>query len=108
MIYDHRHYTCRPGAIQKQLALYGEHGYPVQRRHLGEPIVFGAVETGDLNSYVHIWAYQSVADREAKRAAMLADPDWRAYLEKSAAAGYLIGQRNMILSPAPFFEPPAS
>ena len=56
-------------------------------------------------SYVHIWAYQDVADRAARRAAMWADPDWLAYTKLSAEAGYLIKQENRILVAAPFTLP---
>lgn len=106
MIYDHRTYTCRPGTIKKHMKLYEEFGWEVQAKHLGQPVVYGAVETGDVNSYVHIWAYKDAADRAAKRAAMAADPAWQTFLKKSAEAGNLVSQSNTILTPAPFFEPP--
>ena len=38
---------------------------------------------------------------EARRAALQADPDWQAYLGKSAEAGYLVRQTNKILMPVP-------
>lgn len=107
MIFDHRTYTCRPGTIKRHMALYEEHGWAAQTRHLGRPVLYGAVETGDVNNYVHVWAYADAADRAAKRAALQADPDWQAYLKLSAEAGYLVAQVNTILTPAPFFEPPA-
>lgn len=103
MIYDHRTYTCRPGTLLKHMKLYEEHGWAIQRRHLGDPVVYGAVETGDVNSYVHIWVFEDAADRAQKRANLKADPDWQAYLAKSAEAGYLVRQENKILVPAPFF-----
>ena len=103
MILDMRTYTCRPGTIKKHMALYEEFGLAPQTRHLGQPILYGMTETGDVNTYVHVWVYESAADRETRRAAMQADPDWQAYLEKSAEAGYLIAQENKILVPAPFF-----
>jgi hypothetical protein len=83
MIYDHRTYCCRPGTIKKQFELYVQ---------------------GDINSFVHIWAYESAAERERKRAAMQADPDWQAYVQRSGEAGYLIKQENKILMDAPFFQ----
>ena len=52
MIFDHRTYTCRPGTIKKHMALYAEHGFAAQSRHLGDPVLYGAVETGDVNSYI--------------------------------------------------------
>ncbi|HBB83023.1 MAG TPA: NIPSNAP family protein [Sulfitobacter sp.] len=101
MIYDHRTYCCRPGTIKKHLALYAELGFPAQRRILGEPVIYAQVETGDVNSFVHIWAYEDAADRAARRAQMAADPEWQAYLKKSAEAGYLVSQTNKILMPVP-------
>lgn len=103
MLLDHRTYTCRPGTIASHLKLYGEHGFAVQRKHLGDPVVYAATETGDVNSYVHIWCFEDAADRAAKRAAMKADPAWAAYLQKSAEAGYLISQVNCLLTPTEFF-----
>ena len=105
MLYDMRTYTCRPGTIQKHFKLYGEHGYDTQRKHLGQPIVYGAVESGDVNSYVHIWVYEDAADRAKRRKALNSDPDWKAYLAKSAEAGYLVSQVNQLMVPAPFFDP---
>lgn len=104
MIYDHRTYTCRAGTIKAQLALYEAHGWEPQCRHLGKPVLYGLTETGDVNSYVHVWAYQDAADRATRRAAMMADPDWQAYLQKSAEAGYLTAQVNKILTDVPFFS----
>jgi hypothetical protein len=54
---------------------------------------------------VHIWAYEDAADRERKRAAMQADPDWQAFLARSGEAGYLESQENWQLNEAPFFKP---
>lgn len=106
MIYDHRTYTCRPGTIQSQLQLYAEHGWAIQSRHLGEPLLFAATETGNVNSYIHIWVYESAADREQKRARLQQDPEWIGYLKKSAEAGNLVSQTNTILKSAPFFTAP--
>lgn len=108
MIYDHRTYTCRPGTIAKQLALYKERGWVPQTRNLGQPVLYAMTETGDPNTYIHIWAYRDAADRAQRRAAMQADPDWQAYLVANAEAGFLIAQRNTILMPAPFFTPTAT
>lgn len=104
MIFDHRTYTCRPGTIQRQLELYREHGLAPQTRHLGEPVLYGVTETGPLNSYVHVWAYQDATDRQARRAAMQADPEWQHFLALSAEAGNLIQQETKILVAPPFFQ----
>ncbi len=102
MLLDHRTYTLRPGTLRKQLALYEEFGLVPQKRHFGEPLAWIVAETGDVNSYVHIWVYEDFADRAKKRAALFKDPEWLAYLEKNSAAGYLIKQESVLMTPAPF------
>jgi len=102
MLLDHRTYTVRVGTLKKQLALYEKHGLAVQKRHFGEPLAWLVSETGDVNTYVHIWMYEDAADRSRKRAALFNDPEWLVYLEKSAEAGYVIKQESKLMSPAPF------
>ena len=106
MLFDHRTYTCKPGTIARQMALYEEHGMAAQQRNLGKPIFYAITETGVVNSFVHIWAYKDAADRATRRAAMQADPDWVAYLKMSAEAGYLVSQQNALMVEAPFFKLP--
>jgi hypothetical protein len=102
MLLDMRTYTVRPGTLRAHLQLYEELGFATQKRHLGEPFAYLTTETGDVNTYVHIWQYEDAADRARRRAAMQADPEWIAYGKASAEAGYLISQRNQLMVPAPF------
>ncbi|GAB5377533.1 MAG: hypothetical protein AcusKO_39950 [Acuticoccus sp.] len=106
MLIDLRTYTCRPGTIKLHLALYAEHGYAAQKRNLGEPLLYATGESGDPNSYVHIWVYESAADRETKRNALAADPDWANYLRLSREAGYLTSQTNELMKPVDFAPAP--
>ncbi|HTI67180.1 MAG TPA: NIPSNAP family protein [Caulobacteraceae bacterium] len=101
MIYEVRTYTCKVGFVQRQLAFYREHGFEVQSRILGAPVLFGVTEVGELNTYIHIWAYESHADREARRAALMAEPAWRAYLQRSEEVDYLIGQATTLYNAFP-------
>lgn len=71
-------------------------------RHLGKPLAWLITETGEINTYVHLWVYEDAADRAKKRAAMQADPEWQVFLAKSAEAGYLIKQENKLMTPASF------
>ncbi len=106
MIFDHRTYTVKPGTMPKQMELYQKHGLAPQTKHLGPPVFYGITETGPINTYVHVWGYRDAADRAQRRAAMQADPDWQAYLQKSHEAGCLIAQENKILTAPPFYSPP--
>jgi hypothetical protein len=74
-----------------------------QTRYLGEPFAYLVTETGNPNQYIHIWLYDNAADREQKRAAMWADPDWLAYVEESAKLGALEKQKNILMRPVDFF-----
>jgi len=102
MLIDHRTYTVRPGSMPAQLKLYEEYGLAAQKRHLGEPLAYLVAESGELNTYVHIWVYRDAADREARRAAMQADPEWQAFMRRNAEAGNLIKQENKLMTPAAF------
>ena len=104
MIFDMRTYVCRPGTINAHLKLYEEYGKAPQTKHLGQPVFYAVTETGLVNSFVHIWAYDDAGDRTKKRAAMMADPDWQGYLKKSSELGALIQQNNSIMNEVPFFK----
>ncbi len=97
MIYDHRTYVCKPGLLNAHIKLYQEHGYAIQTKHLGLPVVWATTEVGDVNSFVHIWAYKDMAERTVKRAAMWSDPDWLAYVKKSGELGALVHQECKVL-----------
>lgn len=106
MLLDVRTYTCRPGTIKKHLAVYEQYGKAPQSKHLGQPLAYLTCETGDPNQYVHIWVYENAGDREAKRAAMQADPDWIKYTEESAKLGALVKQENKLMRPVDFYPAP--
>jgi NIPSNAP len=103
MLLDVRTYICRPGLLKQHFALYEKLGKGPQTRHLGQPLAYLQTESGNVNQYVHIWVYESAADREKKRAAMQADPDWIAYQAESGKLGALLSQENRLMKPVDFF-----
>ncbi|ODN71231.1 NIPSNAP family protein [Methylobrevis pamukkalensis] len=104
MIFDHRTYTAVPNKLQTFLDLYEKEGLPMQRHYLGEPFGFFQSHIGDLFRTVHLWKFDSLADREARRGAMEADPNWTAYRQRVVEASVLTDMRNQILKPVSFFE----
>ena len=60
------------------------------RKYLGEPWAYFTTETGTLNQFVHMWRYESMADRERRRAAMYADAEWNAYRKRSGSKGWIL------------------
>jgi NIPSNAP len=102
MIVDLRIYTTRPGKTAEFVALYKAEAWPLQQKHLGRCVGWFVSAEGPLNQVVHLWAYESQADREARRNAMAADPAWAAYLKKANELGLLVAQENRIVRPTDF------
>ena len=102
MIVDHRTYTFHPLKMAAWLELYEKHALPVQQRYLGQLIGFFVTEIGTLNQVVHIWAFESLEDRQRRRAEMAKDPDWHEFLKRNAELAALQHQENKILVPTDF------
>ena len=104
MIVEMREYTLQAGKVPEYLRLYEREGLDIQREILGHMVGYYATEVGPaVNQVVHLWAYESFEDRQARRARLAADPGWQSYLGKMRPM--LVAQTNRILKPAPFFEP---
>jgi NIPSNAP protein len=102
MIVDLRTYTMVPGRLNAWLKLYEAEGMPIHIRHLGEPMGIFTTDAGVLNQVVFFWRFADQADRERRRAALEADPDWASYRKKSAEAGNVQHQENKIIKATAF------
>ncbi len=97
MIIDERTYTIVPGMLSAYLESHFRIALPLMRKYLGEPHGYFVTETGDLDQFVHWWRYDSMADREARRARMYADPAWNEYRSVTGASGWVQHQHNRLL-----------
>ncbi len=75
-----RKYRLTVGGPAQWKEIYLKQGYEVQRKYLGEPVGYYLTEFGEINEIIHMWRYESMEDRTAKRAAMIADPKWIEFL----------------------------
>jgi NIPSNAP len=100
MIIDERTYTTLPGKTKAFLEIYERLAKPIQWPILGEPIGFFVTEVGELNQVVHLWRYDSMADREQRRAKLAVAPNWGTYLD--TATPLLLKMENRILVPTAF------
>ena len=99
-IIDLRTYTIRPRGMPEFLDVFDRLAMPVLLRCLGSPVGFYTSLVGPLNQFVHLWAYESLADYEARGARRDSDPDWPAYLK---ASGHLIvEQSDRLVRAVPF------
>ena len=100
MIIEERDYRAKPGKMFQFVNLYGEHGLPIQLKHLGRFHGYFTSEIGELNHIVAWWSYDGLDDRMARRARMLEDPAWIDYMAK--VDGLLDTQSSRILKPVSF------
>jgi hypothetical protein len=76
MIIEHRTDVVEHGRTDEYLDRYRQHGLPVQQKYLGRLLGVFVSEIGRLNEVLYIWVYDSLADREERRAKLGADPAW--------------------------------
>lgn len=103
MFIEIRTYRLKNGSVPAYLAAVAE-GIEIQRRHLGTLVGYYASEIGPINQIVHIWAFASLDDREARRARLNADPDWQAFLPR--IRDLIVEAETKIMKPAAFSPAP--
>ena len=100
MLLEIRTYTIRGGQLGAYLRGYEAQALPIQLRHLERLVGYFVPETGTLNQVVHLWAYEDMADRGRRRAAMKADAGWAAVA--TALGGMVETMDSRILNPTAF------
>jgi NIPSNAP len=100
MIVEERIYTIKLGKMGAYLNLYETVGMPIQTRILPRMIGYFTTEIGPLSTAVHLWGYDSLAEREQKRAELMLDPDWLKYIPRISEL--IERQENRILIPTSF------
>lgn len=92
---DHRIYTVKPRKMGEFIEVFDRLAMPILLETLGHPVGFYQSQIGALNQFVHLWAYESLADYERRCRARDTHPDFPAYLQ---ASGHLIeAQENRLL-----------
>jgi len=100
MLVEHRRYVLQPGRQADFLALMQGEGIAVERRILGRLLGFYTTEVGTLNQVIHLWGYDSFEDRQRRRQALAACPEWVRFLPK--VLPLIREMENQLLVPAPF------
>lgn len=95
MIAELRTYLLRPGGVPPTEALFGKH---LHHRTPMSPLGgLWHTLTGQLNTVLHLWPYESIQERCEIRDAMMRPPLWPPPLRP-----YLVEMDSIILLPAPF------
>jgi hypothetical protein len=100
VIVEQRDYHVFTGKLNEVVGMYEREGIPLQRRHLGRLLGAFTTDIGALSTYTSLWGYDSYAEREQRRAALQADPEWRDFLGRLQPL--LHTQHNRILVPTSF------
>jgi len=100
MFYEIRTYRLKNGAIPDYLKVVGETGIAIQKKHLGNLVGYFSSEIGPINEIVHIWSYETLDDRQSRRARLAADPEWQAFLPK--IRDLIVSAENKIMLPTAF------
>ncbi|MES2260259.1 MAG: NIPSNAP family protein [Pseudomonadota bacterium] len=101
--FEYRTYTYPAGTLPRIMQAW-EHALPV-RLQFGPVTAIWHAEFGTTNSFVHIWPYRSLAEREEIRAKVRQTGMWPPFLKdlEEGGAGYdILSQESKLLLPASF------
>ena len=100
MILEERDYHVFTGKLNELVKLYETEGIELQQSYLGNLVGVFTTDIGALSTYTSLWAYETFAQREERRARLQADDRWKAFLGKIQPLIHT--QRNRILVPTAF------
>jgi len=100
MYIEIRTYQLKNGAVPAYLKAVEQTGITIQQKHLGKLVGYFYSEIGTINEIVHIWMYSSLDERQKRRAALAADPNWQAFLPQIAPL--IERAENKIMLPSAF------
>ncbi len=80
---DHRIYTIKLRKMPEFLEVFNRLAMPILMETLGQPVGFYTSLVGPLNQFVHLWAYDDLADYERRCKARDTHPDFAAYMSAS-------------------------
>ena len=82
LIVEERTYHVLTGKLPEVVRLYADEGTSIQQEHLGNLVGAYTVDVGDVSSIVHLWGYDSYAERERRRALLQAEQRWKDFLPR--------------------------
>ncbi len=104
MIHELRIYHCLPGRLPALLKRFETATLRIWERHGIRQAGFWTVLVGPSNhALYYLLAWESMAEREAKWTAFMADPVWQESRAKSEEDGLILAStENMFLQPTAF------
>lgn len=101
MFIEQRTYVLHTGAkLTDFLEAYESIGLPVQKRVLGGFLGYFTSDIGTLNQVMHLWAYNSLDERDRRRTELHQDAEWLRCLE--IIRPMIMTMENTIYKPTSF------
>jgi len=102
MIYELRIYRCTPGRVQSLLSRFQNHTFRIWERHGIRQTDFWTTLIGKSSREItYMLAWDSLAERERRWEAFLADPEWTAVAAQTEKDGQLVEDiSSQLLVPA--------
>jgi hypothetical protein len=104
MIYEKRVYNCVPGRMGVLLNRFADHTCGLFEKHgIRQAGFFNTLVGENHNQLTYLLAWESMAERELKWAAFVADPAWIAVRDASEKDGPILASiSNQLLAPTAF------
>jgi hypothetical protein len=104
MIYELRIYECVPGRLPDLNKRFSTITLKIWERHGIKQAGFWTTLIGESNmTLYYMLAWESLAERETKWAAFMADPEWHSARAKTEENGPIVAKvTNYILGPTPY------
>lgn len=100
MIVEERIYTLHPGKVPEYMRLYEAEGFAIQEPILGNLVGWYFTDFGPQNQIIHMWGYDSYAERDRRRAELQKSEAWHAF--HARIRPLILRQENKTLIPAPW------
>jgi len=104
MIYELRIYRCVPGRLPALLKRFETYTLRIWEKHGIRQAGFWTTMIGESNQVLtYLIAWESLAEREKKWSAFIADPEWIAVRAETEKDGQIVSTlSNAILQPTAF------
>jgi hypothetical protein len=104
MIYEMRTYHCIPGRLPALLKRFETKTLGIWQKHGIRQAGFFTTIVGESNQHlVYFLAWESLAERERKWSAFMADPEWIATRAETERDGQIVERViNQLLAPTAF------
>lgn len=103
-IYELRTYQVTVGKMAEVVRLYAQEGWPALQKHPDRLLGYFTGDVGALNQLVHLWKFEDEADRRQFWSAVMADPDFQAFVAQLRPL--LQSQHNQLMLAAPWGPQP--